>query len=188
MFPWVWSPVHLRLYFAFMEPFNRAGVFSWLGNAFEGFFLWSLQIGSGNLLSNPKSSRNPRVILNKGQFGSAYPNGGCDVLRWSSDRVCSNRLERRPGTKNTKPERAGSKSYRVFSRLERTILGRPECSSQSVSHWIHTWISSLQFPICLKNVTCPKIQKWMLAFISYWYLISFSPQYRLSEGQTWTRL
>jgi hypothetical protein len=43
-------------------------------------------------------------------------------------------LERRPGTKNSKPERAGSKSYRVFSRLERTILGRPECSSQSVSH------------------------------------------------------
>ena len=43
------------------------------------------------------------------------------------------RLERRPGTKNSKPERAGSKSYRVFSRLERTILGRPECSSQSVS-------------------------------------------------------
>jgi predicted enzyme related to lactoylglutathione lyase len=38
------------------------------------------------------------------------------------------------GTKNSKPERAGSKSYRVFSRLERTILGRPECSSQSVSH------------------------------------------------------
>ena len=32
------------------------------------------------------------------------------------------RLERRPGTKNSKPERAGSKSYRVFSRLERTIL------------------------------------------------------------------
>jgi hypothetical protein len=30
-------------------------------------------------------------------------------------------LERRPGTKNSKPERAGSKSYRVFSRLERAI-------------------------------------------------------------------
>jgi transposase-like protein len=27
------------------------------------------------------------------------------------------RLERRPDTKNSKPERAGSKSYRVFSRL-----------------------------------------------------------------------
>ena len=29
----------------------------------------------------------------------------------------TDRLERRPGTKNTKLERAGSKSYRVFSRL-----------------------------------------------------------------------
>ena len=37
-------------------------------------------------------------------------------------RTAAARLERRPGTKNSKPERAGSKSYRVFSRLERTIL------------------------------------------------------------------
>jgi len=32
-----------------------------------------------------KSTSNPE----KGQFRSAYPNGGCDVLRWSSDRVYS---------------------------------------------------------------------------------------------------
>jgi hypothetical protein len=55
----------------------------------EGFFLWSLQIGSETLLSNARSSRNPLEIPNKGQFGLAYPNGGCDVPRWSSDRLCS---------------------------------------------------------------------------------------------------
>ena len=51
-----------------------------------------------------------------------------DILalrQWPAERL---RLERRPGTKNSKPERAGSKSYRVFSRLERTNSGRPECS------------------------------------------------------------
>ena len=55
-------------------------------------------------------------------------------LREAVHGLMSDQLERRPGTKNSKPERAGSKSYRVFSKFERTILGRPECSSQSVSH------------------------------------------------------